>query len=592
MLRPREHALMEKVVFSPDGRTLAGGGSRGKDARIWFWDLRGRSRTGHPLSPPGRAVHAVAYSPDGRLLLAGGVQGDGDTSSGAVWSWDAASHDRIGDPLLRTGPVSLADMTLSPDGHVLAASGAPRGTVNLWNAATGEQLGTLTADSPDAQTSLAFAPDGRTLAVGAGSEQDGMIGQNIGGTVRLWDIGLQRRIRTYPGFGAVVSPAFGADGRTLAVTRDSTVDGEITVWDTARRRRIGERLAGIPGWPRSLGVSPGGRLFATGSANVNSWNADTRLSSGVDATVEDGGTVRVWRANPWKEEATFTDPRGAVNAVAFSPDGTLLAAGSGGESASRGTSRVWDLRSRKEILSFTEPTGPVKAVAFSPDCRLMAGGSGNVSDSGGTVRVWDVRSRKSLASFSNPSGSVTSLACSPDGRTLATGSRGGGATGSVRLWDVATGKQVGTPLADGIAPVTSVAFSPDGDFLAAGSANTGSVRQWHVATRQQIAYLPFADGWVSSVAFSPAGDMLAAGGDTVRLWRTAAPQDPVAAVCALPGPSLARAEWQQYVPEAEFRPVCPCPRRAGRLGDKMTGRGRRLGHACRPAGSCVSRQGR
>ena len=205
----------------------------------------------------------------------------------------------------------------------------------------------------------------------------------------------------------------------------------------------------------------------------------------------------------------------SVNAVAFSPDGRTLAAGTGD-----GTVWLWDVAARQEPSELVGPADQVTSLAFSPDGKTLAGGSAD-----GTVWLWNAVTQSAIGSRlgNGHTGGVNSVAFSPDSTTLAAGSN----DGSVRLWNVATRQPIGTPLGNGhTGGINSVAFSPDSTTLAAGS-NDGSVRLWNAVTRQPIGSpLTGQGGQITSVAFSPDGTTLAAGSDqgvngTVWLWNAA-----------------------------------------------------------------------
>ena len=120
------------------------------------------------------------------------------------------------------------------------------------------------------------------------------------------------------------------------------------------------------------------------------------------------------------QEAVSHRLPGWVGAVAYSPDGRLLATGS-----SDHVVRLWEAATVKEVAAFQGHSDYVASVAFSPDGKLLASASFD-----GTARLWDAAAHKVTAVLRGHRGVVMSVAFNPDGTTLATG----GLDGTVRLW--------------------------------------------------------------------------------------------------------------------------------------------------------------
>ena len=202
--------------------------------------------------------------------------------------------------------------------------------------------------------------------------------------------------------------------------------------------------------------------------------------------------------------------------VAFSPDGTLLAFGSGDV-------RLWNAATRQQVATFTEfgdgnyPAtkfgDAVSQVAFSPDGTLLAFQVTRRTSESREItwcELWNVANRQRVDILQ---GGLGPMSFSPDGTLLAIGEE------NVELWDVASRKRIAT-FTGHVDAVSSMSFSPDGTLLAIGEEN---VELWDVASRKRIATLTGHQNWAFTMSFSPDGTLLASGSqdNTVGLWDVA-----------------------------------------------------------------------
>jgi WD40 repeat protein len=210
---------------------------------------------------------------------------------------------------------------------------------------------------------------------------------------------------------------------------------------------------------------------------------------------------------------------GLILAVAYSPDGTRLAAGGLDQLI-----HVWDALTGKELFTCRGHTGSITTVAFSADGKRLVSGdsSGKGLPGGGEVRLWDAATGKNLQIWPAPA-IVRAVAFGPDGRLAA-----GCADGTIKRWDSA-GKEL--PALKHAVQIHALAFSPDGALLACCDGQLtpkgtlpGQVKVWDFQDGREVLKLKGHAAPVVGVAFAPDGKQLISA-DTlgsVKFWDAAA----------------------------------------------------------------------
>jgi WD40 repeat protein len=412
-------------------------------------------------------------------------------------------------------------VAFSPDGRRLV-SGSQDTTVRLWDVETGESVLTLAGHGSEV-FSVAFAEGNRA----ASASPDG--------TARVWDVdervvygepvraffrgqklldparrGSHEALTLYTYLGRVEDLAFSPDGRTLAAVGRLTPSAhakpaaapEVTLWDLHGRRLL--RQLNVPQErPHYLAFSPDGRLLAVGTGSGQE-------KEPAELNVFDSTTgQRVWH---WER------PPGEEVRPAFAPNGAQLAATL---NATTGDNFLltWEAAKGKEMLR--QPlAGRHTEATYSPDGKVLiaAGAAKGVI----LIEQYNAATGQLQGSWPAGTGGLSTVVCGPDGLVAAATM---GDRPAIKLFRLADGHEVGS-LEGHVGTVMRLAFSPDGRRLLSAGTDF-AVRLWHTGSGRELLTLREHTDVPVAVAWSPDGRRIGSGGhdNLIKLWeaRAAAP---------------------------------------------------------------------
>jgi WD40 repeat protein/serine/threonine protein kinase len=454
------------AAFSPDGKRLAIVDTEGGVA---VWDLQRRRVV---FDEQGGAL-AVAFSADGERIAC-----IADDNSVKVWPAESGREGRF-----RGHDGWLTRLAVHSQGKLLA-SGDTLGSIRLWDLANGETVRTFGVHiaekgpegtpKPDALRAMEGKPVRHRLEFVPPA--DGVYAPN---TVR--------RVWVYEGHGGeITSLAFAPDGRTLGSAGANTAQ----VWDveTGASRHVLDH----PQRVSNLAFSPDGSLVATGC-----WDDAVRLwdvKEGVErfslrghrddveavlfldgrriASAGSDGVVRIWDLAKREVVKELQGHNETVYSLALSPDGRLLASGSKDR-----TIRLWEVETGSLHSVLLGHTGRVTGLLFLPERDRLVSISSDEDD--GMLRVWDVKTGRELVAFPPPHERINSVAFDAIGRRLAV------TEGSyLRLWEASSPSEAAPLVKPAIAPQAppgEAMFADDGGPRVLGRLRAAELLRMHAA---------------------------------------------------------------------------------------------------------------
>ncbi|CDM93000.1 MAG: sugar-binding protein [Limnospira sp. PMC 1291.21] len=429
------------VSFSPDEQLIVSSDEMGV---IKLWNRQGELITsfqGHD-----QAIWSVKFSPDSQILASAS-----NDNTVKLWNLDGTLSQTL------TGhEKSVNSVNFSPNGRLIVTASTDT-TIKLWNY-EGILVSTLRGHRNTVNHAV-FAPDSQTL-----------ISASADGSIRFW--GLQNLPRVWQSPRDIYNAVFSPNSELIASVSSNNM---AIVWETNSlniRLMFDEHTDTV----NNISFSPDSQLIASASNDktVKIWNTEGDVLRTINhdfpvwtvsfspdgqkiASVSDDQIIRLWDINGVLQ-TTLIGHTDRINDISFNQQAQIMA------SVGDNTIKIWDING--SLIRDLSQGSHFSKVAFSPNGTLLAVGTGD-----GSVKLWETSDWKPITTttIGRHNRVVFDLSFNSTGEILASASQ----DGTVKLWD--RSGQLITTLEVGIKPVLSVHFSADDQMLVATDADNRMV---------------------------------------------------------------------------------------------------------------------
>lgn len=446
-LEKDEHGRIKALVFSTDNKTLA---SCDYDS-ILLWDID--TATPRSTFKTDFGLRTLAFSPNGKLL----ASGDDD---GIVCLWNATVQQqgfagRISQHLsalkLKKHKADIAALAFSPDGKMLL-SGSVDGTIRAWDTTTGQQQYICPGHVGEV-SDIAASAEGSTL-ISVHSREDKLIKWDVNtGHPLSSSIYKLKRVET-------ISP----NANTLVI-EDFAWRGKLKLWDVPNNHlKFNLKGHDYPSkwWNLVHTFSSNGEMVAVTSSKhqigvIHLWDIANPSKSFLG---------RIFNSKTIHPKFTFQGNQHEVEALAFSPNGKMLASSDDGSEIN-----LWNTEVGNKLFTFSGHQRSNDNLVFSPDGNMLASVDYTI------IYLWNLTTttHKLLRKIKN-SGSVQALQFSQDGRTLVAGTW----DGKIHLLDAESGSRISTHIGHKSyikCSINKLVFLNEGKTLASASED-GTIILW------------------------------------------------------------------------------------------------------------------
>lgn len=435
------------LAWSPDGRFIA---SADRNGQVHVWEPDSLTPA-HIFGEHKKVVNALTWSPDSSCL----ASASDDTT---VRIRHVATRNEL--YTYRGHTCNVNAVAWSPDGKFIASGGNEK-TIHIWQAPSTHvrpiknQTTRANANPPDFSyarqgdliykydthanwvSAVAWSPDGTRIASSGGDA-----------TVRIWNPANGENLLTYHGqagrLSEVLTVAWSPDSTRIASGGNRAT---IQIWNADNKQLLAE----YEGHSKLAGVPYVGHVFWAVWSPDSESIASTSINLGLDKA------VHIWNAATGTLRRKFDLRSGLVDTssaggVAWSPDGTRIAAGM------RGEVRIFNIKTGAQVLTYKQHPGYISAITWSPDGERIA------SMNGDSVQVWNATTGDFYYAYRGHTDSLRDVAWSPDGQYLASASN----DRTVQLCTANDGTRIFTYIGH-TDEVGAVSWAPDSQRIASAS---------------------------------------------------------------------------------------------------------------------------